>query len=106
MKLVDLDKIPEGTTVVRFELRDRATEQHWLLLRRPQPELCSRSSGYAEDLVCRTDAATLVDLHLKQLTYQRAIRTGRLELLGPPAVQRIPGLVPQQPVRRVRAVSR
>jgi DNA-binding HxlR family transcriptional regulator len=84
MKLVDLDKIPDGTTAIRFELRDRPAEQHWLLLRRPQPELCSRSSGYAEDLVCRTDAKTLVDLHLTQLTYPRAIRTGRVELTGPP----------------------
>jgi DNA-binding HxlR family transcriptional regulator len=84
MKLVDLDRIPDGTTVVRFELRDRPAEQHWMLLQRPQPELCSRSTGYTEDLVCRTDAVTLVDLHLKQLTYARAIRTGRVELVGPP----------------------
>jgi len=85
MKLVDLDRIPDGTTVVRFEL---PTENYWTLLRRPQPELCTRPSGYAEDLACRTDPATLVDLHLRKLDYRAAIRTGRVELIGPPRLCR------------------
>ena len=88
MKLVDLDRIPEGTTMVRFELRDRPSDTHWMILRRPQPELCTRPSGYDEDLVCRTDSATLVDLHLKRLDYPAAVRTGRVELIGPPGLTR------------------
>ena len=51
MKLIDVDKIPAQTTVVRFALRDRPTAGYWLTLRRPRPELCTRPSGYAEDLV-------------------------------------------------------
>jgi DNA-binding HxlR family transcriptional regulator len=85
LKLVDLDRIPEGTTVVRFELPG---ESHWMILRRPQPELCTRPSGYDEDLVCRTDSATLIDLHLKRIDYPAALRTGRVELIGPPALTR------------------
>jgi hypothetical protein len=37
MKLIDLDKVPAQTTVVRFALRDRPTASCWLILRRPQP---------------------------------------------------------------------
>ena len=85
MKLIDLDRIPEGTTVIRFEL---PAENYWMLLRQPRPELCTRPSGYAEDLVCRTDSATLVDLHLRRLDYRAAIRTGRLELVGSPRLCR------------------
>ena len=59
-----------------------------MILRRPQPELCTRPSGYDEDLVCRSDSATLVDLHLKRLDYPAAIRTGRVELIGPPCLTR------------------
>jgi DNA-binding HxlR family transcriptional regulator len=88
VKLVDLDRIPDGTTVIRFELRDRPADNHWMILRRPQPELCTRPSGYEEDLVCRTDSATLVDLHLKRLDYPTALRTGRVELIGPPTLIR------------------
>jgi len=84
LKLIDLDRIPVPTTVIRFELTDRPAAAYWLLLRRPQPELCTRSSGYTEDLVCHTDSMTLIDLHLKRLTYPAAIRTNRLQLIGPP----------------------
>jgi hypothetical protein len=45
MKLIDVDKIPAQTTVVRFALRDRPTAGYWLILRRPQPELCTRPAG-------------------------------------------------------------
>ena len=84
LKLIDVERIPSQTTVIRFELSDRPSDRYWLILRRPQPELCTRPSGYSEDIVCRTDSNTLVDLHLSRLTYPGAIRAGRLELLGPP----------------------
>jgi hypothetical protein len=42
MKLIDVEKIPPQTTVVRFALRDRSAAGYWLILRRPQPELCIR----------------------------------------------------------------
>lgn len=87
-RLVDVEQIPAGTTAVRFELRDRPAESWWILLRRPQPELCTRGVGYDEDLVVRTDAATLVDLHLRRLSYAAAVRAGLLELDGPPVLTR------------------
>ncbi|HEY0617301.1 MAG TPA: helix-turn-helix domain-containing protein [Kribbella sp.] len=88
LKLIDVDRIPAQTTVVRFDLRDRPADGYWLILRRPQPELCTRPSGYAEDIVCRTDTTTLIDLHLKRLGYTAAIRDGRVELVGPPKLTR------------------
>ena len=84
LKLIDLDKIPAQTTVVRFALRDQTHGRLLADLRRPQPELCTRPSGYAEDIVCRTDLTTLIDLHLKRLSYRTAIRQGRIDLIGPP----------------------
>jgi DNA-binding HxlR family transcriptional regulator len=88
LKLIDIEKIPAQTTVVRFALRDRPMAGYWLILRRPQPELCTRSGGYAEDIVCQTDSATLIDLHLKRLGYRTAIREGRINLIGPPRLIR------------------
>jgi DNA-binding HxlR family transcriptional regulator len=83
-KLVDLDRIPPDTTVVRFDLRDTGEHSYWLILRRPQAELCTKGVGYIEDIICRTDAQTLVDLHLERLSYAQARRTKRLQLTGPP----------------------
>jgi hypothetical protein len=46
--------------------------------------LCTRPAGYVEDIVCQTDSTTLIDLHLKTLSYQAALREGRVDLIGPP----------------------
>jgi len=69
---------------VRFELRDRPRDSYWLLLRKPTPELCSKGTGYVEDIIARTDAACLIDIHLKRTSYDEALRSGRLALEGPP----------------------
>jgi len=80
----DPARLPDRTVVVRFELRDEPAGSYWLLLRKPQPELCTRGTGYVEDIVARTDAACLIDIHLKRTSYREALRDGRLALDGPP----------------------
>jgi DNA-binding HxlR family transcriptional regulator len=87
-KLVDPDRIPDKPTVVRFDLEDAPDERFWLLLRRPQSELCTRPSGYPEDLVCTTTAECLVELHLRRTTFAGALRSERLRLAGPPRLTR------------------
>lgn len=88
VKLIDVEALPAGTTTVRVRLADHPAEAYWMLLRRPQAELCSRGVGLVEDLLCATDSRTLVDLHLRRLTYPQAIRSDRLHLEGPPRLQR------------------
>ena len=83
-KLVDVGKLPDRTVVVRFDLRDRPGDSYWLLLRKPTPELCTKGTGYTEDIVARTDSACLIEIHLKRISYQQALRSGRLSLAGPP----------------------
>jgi DNA-binding HxlR family transcriptional regulator len=87
VKLVDHDRIPPGTTVVRFVVDDER-DDHWMLLRRPRSELCTRSSGHVEDVIVRSESATLVDLHLRRTSYAEAIRSGRLSLEGAPRLIR------------------
>jgi len=87
-KLVDPDRIPVGTTVLRFDLTDTPRDRYWIFLRQPQSELCTRPNGFVEDLVCTTTARCLVDLHLRRRTYANALRDGSLSLAGPPALTR------------------
>jgi DNA-binding HxlR family transcriptional regulator len=82
VKLVDVEALPAGTTTVRVRLTDQPAKGYWMLLRRPHPELCSRSVGLVEDLLCATDSQTLVDLHLRRIAYAQAVRAGRLRLEG------------------------
>jgi hypothetical protein len=39
--------------------------------------------GYVEDIIARTDAACLIDIHLKRISYQEALYSGRLSRHGP-----------------------
>jgi len=82
-KLVDATKLPDRTVVVRFQLTDRPGDNYWLLLRKPMPELCTKGAGYVEDVIAHTDAACLIDIHLKRISHQEAIDSGRLRLEGP-----------------------
>jgi len=36
------------------------------------------------DIIARTDAACLIDIHLKRISYTEALSSGRLSLEGPP----------------------
>jgi hypothetical protein len=48
------------------------------------PRVCTKGTGYVEDIIARTDAACLIDIHLKRTSYAHALRSGRLSLEGPP----------------------
>ena len=45
---IDADRLPGRRVVVRFDLSDRPRERFWMLLERPQAELCIK--------YCDTDA--------------------------------------------------
>ena len=72
---------PDGCCAIR--VADRPGDSYWLLLRKPTPELCTKGTGYVEDIIARTDAACLIDIHLKRTSYQEALHSGRLCLQGP-----------------------
>ena len=65
--------------------------------------------------MCRTDSATLIDLHLKRLGYRTAIREGRIDLIGPPRLTRqftswfrtspFADFIPAEPLARVGDVA-
>lgn len=88
VKLVDVKALPAGTTTVRVQLTDQPAASYWMLLHRPQAELCTRGIGLVEDLLCVTDSQTLVELHLRRTTFPQAIHAERLRLEGLPQLQR------------------
>ncbi len=81
-KLVDIEHVPDEGLVVRFELSDRPKQRFWMLLRRPYAEVCTSFLGWTEDLVVRTDSATLAHWHLRHLNYQDVVRSGRMQIDG------------------------
>lgn len=59
---IDLDRLPAGRTVVRFDLRGvaahcRAMRTWWVVLQRPEVDLCLKDPGFEVSLVSRPTPA-------------------------------------------------
>jgi DNA-binding HxlR family transcriptional regulator len=87
-KFIDREKVPPARIVVRFDLTDRPKQRFWMLIDRPEPEVCVRHPGLDEDLVVTTDCVTLTDVHRGRLGFSDAVSSGRLRIDGPPALAR------------------
>lgn len=81
-KLVDLDKVPGKGLVARIDLDDEPKQRFWMLIKRPHAELCSTYPGGNEDLLVRTDSEILARWHLRHVTYEEAVRMGRIRIEG------------------------
>ncbi len=80
--------LPERRVVVRFDLRDGPKRRFWLLLQRPEAEVCMKPPGFDEDLVVTTDVETLTRWHTGLLSFDDARRSGRFDIEGPRALVR------------------
>lgn len=87
-KFIEADRLPPLRVVVRFDLTDRPRDRFWMLLQRPESEVCVKHPGLDEDLVVTTDCVTLTDLHRGRLAFSAAVSSGRLRIDGPPALAR------------------
>ena len=85
---VVLDRLPQPRVVISFQLRDRPRERFWLLLQKPEAELCIKHPGYDEDITIVTDSRTLTSVHLSRLSVTEAERAGMWRAEGPPALLR------------------
>ena len=94
---IDLDRVPPVRTVVRFDLRGaaarcRAMRSWWVVLQRPEVDLCLKDPGFEIDLVVSADAAALARVWMGQTTFAQALRSGGVRVEGPRAlVQAFPG---------------
>jgi DNA-binding MarR family transcriptional regulator len=106
-RLIDSERLPERRVVVRFDLRDRPKERFWLLLDRPNAEVCVTHPGFDEDLIVVTDSRTLTQVHMGRLPLAQAIGNGTWEAQGPPELARAlmtwGGLSPYADVAPARA---
>lgn len=82
-KFVDADQLPLHRVVVRFDISDDPNKRYWMLLQRPQSEVCVKNPGLDEDLTVTTDSVTLTDVHRGRLDFAQATKSGRLIISGP-----------------------
>ena len=56
--------------------------RYWLLLQRPQPDVCVHDPGYDVDVEVRAEPEALPRACLGQLPLAGAVKDGRIELTG------------------------
>ena len=87
-KTMDRASMPERRIVVRFDLTDEPKLRFWLLLQRPEPELCRKHPGFDEDLVFTTDTEWLTRWHIGRISLTQAMKDGVIQIDGPNALIR------------------
>lgn len=99
---VNVDRLPDRKVVVRFAFTDDPKgRSFWLILHRPEVELCLRDEGFAEDIEARTDMLTLNRVLLGQMDLQVAIGRRLIEVDGSSILTRdLPNCIGTSPFAR------
>lgn len=87
---IDPAELPGGRTVIQFEFRGIPTNQRgqrgqrywWLVIQRPEPEVCLRNPGFDVDVVVAADLAAFTKLFLGHLGLQDALGRGLVAFDG------------------------
>jgi DNA-binding HxlR family transcriptional regulator len=84
-------QFPERPVTIRFELRPppRGQPRLWLLVRRPEPEVCVKPPGFEDNLVVTSEPAWLARWVLGQVSLGQAMKAGTIEVSGPQHVVRL-----------------
>jgi len=90
---IALELLPAGRVVLRFRLRGVATgyrgpRTFWLILERPEVDLCVTDPGFEVDLYVDAEVAALAKVWLGDLPFASVLRAKQVELLGPPTLVR------------------
>lgn len=92
---LETDALPTQRTVVQFDLRgfpqnlprsSRAMKLWWLVLEKPDVQLCLTDPGYDVDMIVKADLYSLTRVWMGELKYIKAKNDGDIALLGPPVL--------------------
>jgi DNA-binding HxlR family transcriptional regulator len=87
-RYVRVDALPDGRVVVLVSFRGDVKHPYWLVLQRPDVDLCYIDPGFDVDVEMRAELEAMARVCLGQLSLVQAIKTGRVELSGAPRHRR------------------
>lgn len=79
---VQADRLPAGRVTVQFEFRDADKRCFWLVLHRPEVDLCLADPGFDIDLCVTTDVGTFTRVYLGRVSIANALGEGSVTVVG------------------------
>jgi hypothetical protein len=84
---IAVDRLPEKRVVVRFDFKgvpaeNRMPRTYWLVMTRPEVDLCIVEHGFEVDLFVAADLATFAKVWLGEVPIRDVIRSGAVSLTG------------------------
>lgn len=83
-RLVRVEALPDERVVVAFRFRRYTDRLYWLVLKRPEVDLCLNDPGYEVNLDIEGTVAALAGVCLGHVSLLQAVRDGSVELHGAP----------------------
>lgn len=100
---LDYSQLPDRRLVLEFRFRERR-EWFWILRDSQGPSVCTHDPGFGVDATIDSDLSTLYQVWLGRLPLRSALREGRIEMSGTPAVvRRLPRAFELSPIADVVA---
>lgn len=79
---IRVDRLPPERVTVQFEFRDAGKRCFWLVLHRPEVDLCLADPGFDTDLCVTTDVRTFTQVYLGHMSIAGMLRNGSVNLAG------------------------
>ena len=83
-RMIRVDALPDERVVCLFRFRQYRDRFYWLVLQRPEADLCLSDPGYDVSLEIDAQVEALARVYLGHLTLLQAMRAGDVEVYGAP----------------------
>lgn len=87
-RMVRIHALPNERVVLMFRFRRHKDRLYWLVLQRPEVDLCVQDPGYEVSLDIEGTVAALARVCLGQIDLPHAVRAGAIEVRGAPRHRR------------------
>ena len=87
-RLVRVDALPDERVVIVFRFRQYQDRVFWLVLKRPEVDLCLSDPGYEASLEVEGSVAALARICLGKVALPQALKAGEIEVHGAPRHRR------------------
>jgi DNA-binding HxlR family transcriptional regulator len=85
---VHVEALPQRRVVVQVDFRGRPKERWWLVLERPNVELCLEDHRFEPDLFVTADLRAMTEVYLGRRRLSQAMEEGVVEVDGPRSLVR------------------